>query len=201
MFGRHMGRHGLNEEMMRLAGRFGAGRRGFGGGRGWSDDDDGGFGRHGHGRRRMFEGGQLRLVLLKLISEQPRHGYELIRAIEERTGGAYAPSPGIVYPTLTLLAETGLASEQVTDGTRKLYEITTEGQAYLAEQADEVTLILARLDAVGNARGRLDAVPVRRAMHNLRNVLINRLQGGLDKERVHEVVALIDEAAGRIERL
>lgn len=149
----------------------------------------------------MFEGGKLRLVLLKLISEQPRHGYELIRAIEERTGGAYAPSPGIVYPTLTLLAETGLASEQVTDGTRKLYEITAEGQAYLAEQADEVALILARLDAVGNARGRVDALPVRWAMHNLCNVLINRLQGGLDKERVHEVVALIDEAAGRIERL
>ncbi len=71
-------------------------------------------GRHGgpgRGRRRMFEGGELRLVLSKLIVDEPRHGYDLIRAVEDMTGGQYAPSPGVVYPTLTLLQDMGLIEE------------------------------------------------------------------------------------------
>src|SRR5690606_25340682 len=81
----------------------------------------GGHGRHEHGRagmggrggrRRLFDGGELRLVLLKLIGDQPRHGYDLIREIEDKTGGAYAPSPGVIYPTLTLLADMGLIEEE-----------------------------------------------------------------------------------------
>ena len=124
-------------------GRFGHGE----GPRGWSEDGPG-FGRGG-GRRRMFDGGELRLVLLKLIADKPRHGYDLIRAIEERTGGAYAPSPGIVYPTLTMLSEMGLIDEQLADGARKLFAITPEGTAHLAEHEAEVVAMLARLDALG----------------------------------------------------
>ena len=75
----------------------------------------------------MFDGGELRLVLLKLIAEQPRHGYDLIREIEERTGGAYAPSPGVVYPTLTMLDDMGLIEEQKTEGAKKLFAITDAG--------------------------------------------------------------------------
>src|SRR5258708_36778868 len=102
------------------------GRHGRGeGGRGWSEDGPG-FGRGG-GRRRMFDGGELRLVLLKLIADKPRHGYDLIRAIEERTGGPYAPSPGIVYPTLTLLSEMGLIDEQLARGARQQFAGTPEG--------------------------------------------------------------------------
>ena len=180
-------------------GRFGRGE----GPRGWSEDGQGfgeGFGRGG-GRRRMFDGGELRLVLLKLIADKPRHGYDLIRAIEERTGGAYAPSPGIVYPTLTMLSEMGLIDEQTADGARKLFAITAEGTAHLAEHAAEVAAMLARLDALGAMRERTDAVPVRRALHNLRNVLQSRLSEGLDKDRMHDAVELIDEAARKIERL
>ena len=83
-------------------GMFGEGRRGFHGrgfGRGGEGHEE------GRGRRRMFEGGQLRLVMLLLMEAEPRHGYDIIREIETRTGGAYAPSPGIVYPTLTLLED------------------------------------------------------------------------------------------------
>jgi DNA-binding PadR family transcriptional regulator len=149
----------------------------------------------------MFDGGELRLVLLKLIADKPRHGYDLIRAIEERTGGAYAPSPGIVYPTLTLLTEMGLIAEQSSDGARKQFEITAEGTAHLADNASEVAAMFARLDALGAMRERTDAVPVRRAMHNLKSVLMHRLGEGLDKEKLHEAVALIDEAARKIERL
>jgi DNA-binding PadR family transcriptional regulator len=183
-------------------GRF-AGPRGSRFGRdegpgGW--DAEGGHGRRGS-RRRMFDGGELRLVLLKLIAEKPRHGYDLIRAIEERTGGAYAPSPGIVYPTLTLLTEMGLIEEQLAEGARKLFAVTPEGTANLEENATEIAAMFERLDALGAMRERTGAVPVRRAMQNLRSVLIHRLGEGLDKERLHEAVALIDEAARKIERL
>jgi DNA-binding PadR family transcriptional regulator len=177
------------------SGRFGHGE----GSRGWSEDGPG-FGRGG-GRRRMFDGGELRLVLLKLIADKPRHGYDLIRAIEERTGGAYAPSPGIVYPTLTMLSEMGLIEEQSAEGARKLFAVTSEGTSHLAEHNAEVVAMLARLDALGAMRERTDAVPIRRAMHNLRSVLMSRLGEGLDKERMHDAAALIDEVAQKIERL
>jgi DNA-binding PadR family transcriptional regulator len=185
--GRHMGPRG---------GRFGRGE----GPRGWSEEGPG-SGRGGGGRRRMFDGGELRLVLLKLIADKPRHGYDLIRAIEERTGGAYAPSPGIVYPTLTMLSEMGLIEEQLAEGARKQFAITPEGTAHLAEHDTEVTAMLARLDALGAMRERTDAVPIRRALHNLRSVLQSRLGEGLDKERMHDAAALIDEVAQKIERL
>jgi DNA-binding PadR family transcriptional regulator len=180
-------------------GRY-AGRRGGrfeGGGASWGDASGQGRG----GRRRMFDGGELRLVLLKLIADKPRHGYDLIRAIEERTGGAYAPSPGIIYPTLTLLSEMGFIGEQLADGARKLFAITPEGTAHLAEHDAEVVAMFARLDALGAVRERTDAAPVRRAMNNLRSVLIHRLGEGLGKDRLHDAVALIDEAARKIERL
>ena len=176
-------------------GKFGRGE----GPRGWGEEGPG-FGRGG-GRRRMFDGGELRLVLLKLIADKPRHGYDLIRAIEERTGGAYAPSPGIVYPTLTMLSEMGLIDEQSAEGARKQFAITPEGTAHLAEREAEVTAMLARLDALGAMRERTDAVPIRRALHNLRSVLQIRLGEGLDKDRMHDAAALIDEAAQKIERL
>jgi DNA-binding PadR family transcriptional regulator len=97
-----------------------------------------GGGRHGRGesggRRRMFDGGELRLVLLKLIEETPRHGYDLIREIEDRSGGAYAPSPGVIYPTLTLLADMGLIEEAKSEGAKKLFAITHAGSVHLTEK-------------------------------------------------------------------
>ena len=202
MFGfRHAmreGRHGRGFDGHHAGPRGGRSGRGEGG-RGW-DEDGPGFGRSG-GRRRMFDGGELRLVLLKLIADKPRHGYDLIRAIEERTGGAYAPSPGIVYPTLTLLSEMGLIDEQLAEGARKLFAITPEGTTHLAEHEAEVAAMLARLDALAAMRERTDAVPIRRALHNLRSVLQTRLSEGLDKDRMHDAAALIDEVAQKIERL
>lgn len=153
-------------------------------------------------RRRMFDGGELRLVLLKLIEEQERHGYDLIRALEERTGGAYAPSPGVVYPTLTLLDDMGLIEARQAEGAKKLYGITEAGTAHLAERAEEVAAIFARLDAVGAERNRGDARPVRRAMGNLRQVLQDRIMGQeLSPEQLHAIADAIDEAAKKVERL
>jgi DNA-binding PadR family transcriptional regulator len=155
----------------------------------------------GGGRRRMFDGGELRLVLLKLIADEPRHGYDLIRAIEEMTGGAYAPSPGVVYPTLTLLGEMGLIEEQASEGAKKRFGATEAGRAHLSEQAELVELLIARLTAVGEHRNRSDHRPVRRAMGNLRLVLKGRLMDGLEADKLHEIAAIIDDAAQRIERL
>ena len=156
----------------------------------------------GRGRRRMFQGDELRLVLLKLIEEAPRHGYDLIREIEERTGGAYAPSPGVVYPTLTMLADMELIAEQASDDAKKVFAITTAGQAHLTEREEEVEALMERLAAIGTMRSRSHGSPVRRAMGNLRQVLQHRLgDGEVTQETLHAVADLIDEAARKIERL
>nr|WP_079638602.1 PadR family transcriptional regulator [Sphingopyxis flava] len=169
--------------------------RGFGGRHG---DDTGGRGP----RRRMFDSGELRLVLLKLIADEPRHGYDLIRRIEELTGGAYAPSPGVIYPTLTLLDDMGQIAAQQSEGSKKLFAITPEGQAELDINEERIEALIARLRAIGKERQRPDAASVRRAMGNLRQVLINRLGSReADTETLNAIVALIDEAAQKIERL
>ena len=95
----------------------------------------------------------------------------------------------------------GQIEEQAAEGARKLFAITTDGTTHLAEHAVEIEAMLSRLQALGVVRERTDAIPVRRAMHNLKSVLMHRLGEGLDKDRLHEVVALIDEAARKIERL
>ena len=166
-----------------------------------------GMGRHGWGRgeggrRRMFDGGELRLILLKLIEDQPRHGYDLIREIEERSGGAYAPSPGVIYPTLTLLDEMGLIEERKTEGAKKQFAATAEGSANLAERAGEVAALFARLAELGEARARHNGGPIRRAMGNLRAVLQERVGGSeVDADTLHDIAAILDEAARKIERL
>lgn len=153
-------------------------------------------------RRRMFEAGELRLVLLKLIEEQPRHGYDLIREIEARSGGAYAPSPGVVYPTMTLLIDMGLSEESPSEGARKLLSITEAGRQHLNERADEVATAMARLAALAKVSERTDAAPVRRAMQNLKTALQDRLsQSDASRDIQLEVARLIDEAAQKIERL
>lgn len=186
-------RHGMHRDGRGFGEGFG---RGFGG-----RHRDGGHGRGGP-RRRMFDGGELRLVLLKLIADEPRHGYDLIRRIEELTGGAYAPSPGVIYPTLTLLDDMGQIAAQQSEGAKKLFAITPEGVAELDANRDAVEALVARLAAIGDERQRTDTASVRRAMGNLRQVLLDKLGGGdIDQEALHDVVALIDDAAQKIERL
>lgn len=154
------------------------------------------------GRRRMFDGGELRLVLLKLIQDEPRHGYELIKAIEDLTGGAYAPSPGVVYPTLAMLSEQGFVAEQATDDSRKKFAVTPEGAMHIEENRELVEALMGRLAGVGEHRARTDKAPIRRAMGNLRVALQDRLsKGDFSEDTLHDVAALIDEVAQKIERL
>lgn len=180
------------------------GRGGFGGG------FPGGFemafgmeerGRGGRGRR-MFGGDELRLILLKLIEEAPRHGYDLIREIEARSNGAYAPSPGVVYPTLTMLDDMDLIAEHKSDGAKKQFAITEAGSAHLAENAAEVAALFERLADLGERHARTHGGPVRRAMHNLKTVLAASVfDDEVDAERLHAIAEILDEAARKIERL
>ena len=156
----------------------------------------------GKRRARMFRRGELKLVLLHLIAEEPRHGYDLIRQIEELTGGHYAPSPGIVYPTLTLMAEMDLIDEAVDDDGKKIYSITKAGSARLAEEEAQIAEILERLEGVSKMGEASDGASIRRAVHNLKSAISIRLgdeEKGSDK--ILEVTAIIDEAASKIERL
>ncbi len=188
---RRHGRHGARA----MRGEGGPGR-GFGR-RGFGRRGDG----EGRGRRRMFEGGELRLVMLALMEAEPRHGYDIIRDIETRTGGAYAPSPGVIYPTLTLLEELGQVEPRVSEGAKKLYAITAAGLAELESRRAEAAAALARLDALGRKDEALDGGPVFRAMSNLKAALRQRLAGEPDKPLVFAVADAIDEAARKIERL
>jgi DNA-binding PadR family transcriptional regulator len=160
-----------------------------------------GGGRRGRDRKRMFEGGELRLVLLKLIADQPRHGYELIKAIEEMTEGDYAPSPGVVYPTLNMLEDIGFIVEKKSKDSKKVYEATEEGQTHLDENSEEVGELIERLDAHGQRR-RGQRPEIGRAIGNLMAALRNRIaHEGWNDALLEEVVDILDEAAQRIERV
>lgn len=104
----------------------------------------------GHGRwrgraARLFEQGDLKYVILRLLEEKPRHGYEIIKELESRFGGSYAPSPGTVYPTLTMLEDLGYARVVPEEGGKKIYEITDEGRRHLAEHSTTVNDIFDRI--------------------------------------------------------
>ena len=198
---------------------------GWAGGRRWRRHfGGGGGGRHGMGAGdmmragRMLATGDLRLIALALIAEQPRYGYEIIKLLEEKTAGWYSPSPGIVYPTLTFLEEAGHVTAQA-DGAKKLYTITEEGKAHLAENQDFVDAVLERMSAIGEkakrirehfARGEDDdgehrgrrgrnrddndrsSMPplVRAALDNLHDVAAKQIEANEDAEtRIVEVLA------------
>jgi DNA-binding PadR family transcriptional regulator len=164
------------------------------------DDDRGGRGR---GRRRaQLNAEEMRLLLLFLIGDKPRHGYDLIKAVEELTDGSYVPSAGVVYPTLTMLLDMGHIEELPGEGARKTYQITEEGRAFLEEQGQAMPEILERLDNMGSGRRTAREIPqLGRAVKNLMTALSHRVgRDGIDDELLHEIAAILDEAAQKIER-
>ncbi len=186
----------LREEGRHAHGAFPHGGRRFGGHRG------GGLGGGRGGRLgRIFDHGDLRYVLLHLIAEKPRHGYELIKAIEEQLGGMYSPSPGVIYPTLTLLEELGYLRPETAEGSRKLYSITEEGTGFLAANRAMVDAVLGRMAEASRAYAGGPAPEIRRALHNLDLALSIRLaKGPLDAAQVRAVTDALDRVAAEIER-
>jgi DNA-binding PadR family transcriptional regulator len=180
------------------------GERGFGrdrGARGFGPFGPPGSGGPRFGRRgRFFDQGDLRWVLLQLIAEKPSHGYELIKAIEERLGGAYSPSPGVVYPTLTLLEDMGLIAAAQSEGARKAFAITEEGRAALETNRAAVEAIFQKMAYVAERAGGVPAPQIIRAMENLRTALRLKLEGGkLTDEQVARIAAALDAAAKSVE--
>jgi DNA-binding PadR family transcriptional regulator len=162
----------------------------------------GAHGRHRGGRiGRFLEHGDLRFVVLALIAEQPRHGYELIKELEDRTGGEYRPSPGVIYPTLSLLEDEGFIRPVVGEAGRKLYEATDAGREALAANQAGVDAVFGRMaqaaESADSTRPR-----VGRAMANLGMALHQRLsRRPITPEEIDRIVAMIDEAASAIEKV
>ena len=162
-------------------------------------------GRGGGAGGRVFGHGGLRFVLLQLIADKPAHGYELIKAIEDRLGGSYAPSPGVVYPTLTLLEELGYLSVETADnGGRKRYSITARGQEFLAANRETADAMMARMsggvDGAGPRGGRPPQVT--RAIENLKLAMRMRLSGTpLTEQQAHDFAAVLDSAAQQIDKI
>jgi DNA-binding PadR family transcriptional regulator len=162
----------------------------------------GGRGRHRHGRRsgRLFDHGELRLVVLALIAERPRHGYEIIKEIEDRVAGTYSPSPGVIYPTLTMLEELGHATVAETDG-KKLYAITAGGSEYLAANKAALDNALQHMQSVNTAHGGGPAPEITRARENLKLALrLREGRGPLTEQQIRDIAAALDAAAVAIER-
>ena len=182
---------------------MGFGGRGWESRGGWGGDWGSGWGGGGRrGRGRVFEPGELRLVLLRLIADQPRHGYDLIRAIEEMTHGSYAPSPGVVYPTLTMLLDMGQIEEAEAEGSRKAFRITAEGEAQLEEKKNEIEALMAKLSGLGADQRKAGGAPIKRAVGNLLSALWHRVtREDADEEMLHGIAAILDEAAQKIERM
>lgn len=187
--------------------RFARGGRGHGHHEhGQHHDHDMGRRSHGGGGRsmalrRFFAHGDLRLVILHLIAEKPRHGYEIIKAIEDAVGGAYSPSPGVVYPTLTLLEELGYVTISA-DGAKKLHTITAEGLAFIEANRATLDALLERMShAAGPGRGGR-AHAIIRAMENLKVSLRLRMGSSpMTEEQIDAIAAAIDEAARKVEKV
>jgi len=199
---------------MRAKMKFGpGGPRGRGRGKGWNNMTGKKFARafaqaafEGAGRHkrraRMFRRGELKLILLHLVAEEPSHGYDLIKKIEELTSGHYAPSPGIVYPALTLMTEMDLVDEETGKDGKKVYSITKDGKAKLKDEEKHIAEVLERLEGVAQMDKAADGASIRRAVHNLKSTIRIRLaEEEKDSDKILDVAAIIDEAAGKIERL
>jgi len=157
----------------------------------------GGMGRGGR-LGRLFAHGDLHLVILHLIAEKPRHGYEIIKAITDLTGGVYTPSPGTIYPALTLLEEQGhITAAAQTDG-KKSFTLTESGQDYLTSHQAAVSHLLARVQQAG---ARAPSPRLMRAMENLKMALRLRHVTPLSEEQLQKLVDILDNAARDVERV
>ena len=166
---------------------------GFGGGR------ERGFGRGGE---RLFDAGDVRLVVLKLLSEQPSYGYQLIKTMEQRLGGGYTPSAGVIYPTLTMLEEEGLASVSISENNKKIYTVTAEGLEYLKANQQRIAELFERLDVAGQGFRRGRSPEIMRAFMNLRGAVAVRLhRESVTPEQIQKITDAINAAAKAIDEL
>jgi DNA-binding PadR family transcriptional regulator len=149
-------------------------------------------------RRRLFDQGELRLILLHSISEKPRYGYEIIKSLEEQSKGIYNPSPGIIYPTLTLLEELNYVTVASREDGKKIHSITPEGKAFLEANREALEATHKRVAQTLNEQ---PAPQILRAMENLKFALRLRLaEGPLSTVETKRIAAILDKAALQVEQ-
>ena len=152
-------------------------------------------------RKRLFETGQLAFIVLDVIARTPSHGHDIIKLFEQRFGGVYSPSPGVIYPTLALLEDQGYVSVS-SDRTKKLYTITSDGAAYLRENRDFVSALNQRLNTLADRKGRSHYPELRNAMHDLKQTVLARLESGPPSARLaHQMEGIIRRSAKEIKEL
>jgi DNA-binding PadR family transcriptional regulator len=141
-------------------------------------------------RSSPFQKGDLKYVILDLLKEKPRHGYEVIRALEEQSHGLYTPSPGVVYPTLQMLEELGYASLQERDG-KKVYSITEEGNNFLSERKDWADEVRSQIKSRWSFRNIGRMATLMKEYHGLEDVIGRGIRTlDADKtERIRQVLA------------
>jgi DNA-binding PadR family transcriptional regulator len=156
---------------------------------------------HWRGRAgRMFEQGDLKYVILRLLEEKPRHGYEIIKDLESRFGGSYAPSPGTVYPTLTMLEDLGYARVVPEEGGKKIYEITDEGRKYLAEHSSTVDDIFERIAKFVGGFTDTPMMELNQSFQKLARSTYKTATSHInDKEKIDKIREIIQRAADEIE--
>ena len=182
--------------------------RGFGGrehggfGHGFGGRGRGGFGRgFGGGRERLFDAGDIKLVILKLLSEEPSYGYQLIKTMEQRLSGGYTPSAGVIYPTLTMLEEEGLAAAS-SENNKKVYSVTPEGMQYLETNKERIEQLFERLEETGRGFERGRSPELLKAFMNLRGSVVARLsRTSVTPEQICKIKEAIDAAAKSIDEL
>ena len=152
----------------------------------------------GQGRRRELDHGDLRLLILGLIAESPRHGYDLIREIEARTGGAYVPSPGVIYPALEALQDLGWIAAEA-DGAKRSFRLTDDGTVQLGVEAEAIARIEARLADLKDSNRPEDPGDVRGAMWRLRHAVVTAIRAHPDDaDRRRKIADILTEAQDKI---
>lgn len=170
----------------------------------------GGHGRHDHGimegrarhrREKLFDAHEIRLLIVYFLSQNSAHGYELIKSIEALAKGEYVPSPGIIYPNLTLLEEMGAIQAAESQTGKKAWQLTEEGKASLEQQSNDVAAILKRLESLGVLGGNRRIPEVQRAIHNFKVALNSKLANSdIPQETLYKIIDTLDQAAKDIER-
>jgi DNA-binding PadR family transcriptional regulator len=162
----------------------------------------GGFDPRMGGRERFFDAGDIRFVVLKLLAEQPSYGYQLIKTMEERLAGGYTPSAGVIYPTLTMLEEEGLAAVTTSEANRKVYSVTQQGLDYLAANQHRVDELFERLEETGRGFRHGQSPELMKAMHNLRGAILARVfRGNATPEQIAKITEAVNAAAKAIDEL
>ena len=177
------------------------GQKGFA--RGFGFGGRGGFGRgFGGGRERLFDAGDVKLAILKLLSEQPSYGYQLIKTMEQRLGGGYTPSAGVIYPTLTMLEEEGLVAVSSTEGSKKVYALTPEGVQHLAANSERVAELFQRLEHTGEQFRRGRSPELMKAFMNLRSAVMARVaRQSASPQLIQKIADALNQAAKSIDEL